>query len=835
MCREAGKAADQQENPAAIHQGQDRAKNQVAPGEKIERGRMEEGELGPPGQEESSEEAALHYEERITRLLVTIVRLQGKMERLQQDRDREEEEDFFSDLGSESTASLPRCPSLFARRARSPSPPPPACPEEGKADLFLDVHKAVTSLENVLLWTPGGTSYPSHTLPGPSPCPAPSPGLLLPCREEEEDFFSDLGSESTASLPRCPSLFARRARSPSPPPPACPEEGKADLFLDVHKAVTSLENVLLSYRNRLPSVEAELQGCAQLAQGLEARLVALQRDGSGSTPQEAEGPPCERMTALYKERNTALRAELEAKQELLRRSKASMAAHQQERNKLQRKVQELQESLSRVETCSGGAPSPLGEGAQDSPSGAAQNSLQPPWGATSMQPAPTLPVTEIQSSLEQLHRRLEGLWGLNRLLSGALQESKTDAEQLSLLLGCQESHQTGLALALRGSERCLEAYETLLALTAAEQKPSPETGAEAPQAGASKDPNPALEKAFWILQACSIADRSSWDQDRSPQLTGSEVEAKRRLREHIGHLRAEQSSLKLPAHPPPPGLSTVAARLSAGIAAKATEGRRALQEAFPGSATPPRMEKGQLLRELHNAREALADLGTRLHLTAKAKEGLALWTHTLPAQEAACLLVIRTLQKEQRDLRGQPDPSSESSSSEEEDSGAWAPDSLPHGTLPAAVKDTEGSLARREPEALMLRVLETLARIQALKERLEGLWVDLEEKSQDYRAHEAQEMELMQDFFQAHSALLLAYQKARHKQESQVGQLETQVGLMTRRQAKQRQALLQTLRQLQDQVPAGAPTGLPRAPASEESTRDPPSDLETPSFLWSRK
>ncbi|XP_034281763.1 harmonin-binding protein USHBP1 [Pantherophis guttatus] len=709
-----------------------------------------QGELGPPGQEESGEEAALHYEESITRLLVTIVRLQGKMERLQQDR----------------------------------------------------------------------------------------------AREEEEDFFSDLGSESTTSLPRYPSLFARRTRSPPPPPPARPEEGKADLFLEVHKAVTSLENVLLSYRNRRPSVEAELQGCAQLAQGLEARLVALQRDGSGRPPQEAEGPPCERMTALYKERNAALRAELEAKQELLSRSKASMAAHQQERKKLQRKVQELQESLSRVEACSGGAPSPLREGAQDSPSGVAQNSLHPPWGATSMQPAPTLPASppaEIQNSLEQLHRRLEGLRGLNQLLSGALQESKTDAEQLSLLLGCQESHQTGLALALHGSERCLEAYETLLALTAAEQKPRPETGGEAPRAaGASKDPSPALEKASWILQGCSRADGSSWDQegvpDSSLQPTGSEAEAKQRLWERIGHLRAEQSSLKLPAHPPPPGLVAVAARLSAGIAAKATEGRRALQEALPGSAAPPRMEKGQLLRELHTAREALADLGTRLHLTAKAKQGLALWTQTLPAQEAACLLVIRTLQGEQRDLRGQPDPSSESSSSsssEEEDSGA--PNSLPQRTLPAAPKNAEGSLARREPEALMLRVLETSARIQALKERLEGLWVDLEEKSQDYRAHEAQDMELMQDFFQAHSALLLTYQKARHKQESQVGQLETQMGLMARRQAKQRQALLQTLRQLQDQVPAGAPTGLPQAPAPDESTRDPPGNLEIPSTLWSRK
>lgn len=85
------------------------------------------------------------------------------------------------------------------------------------------------------------------------------------------------------------------------------------------------------------------------------------------------------------------------------------------------------------------------------------------------------------------------------------------------------------------------------------------------------------------------------------------------------------------------------------------------------------------------------------------------------------------------------------------------------------------------------------------------------------------------------SALLLAYQKARHKQESQVGQLETQVGLMTRRQAKQRQALAQALQQLQGRVSAGAPTGPPQPPAMDESILDPPGNLEVPSFLWSRK
>lgn len=85
------------------------------------------------------------------------------------------------------------------------------------------------------------------------------------------------------------------------------------------------------------------------------------------------------------------------------------------------------------------------------------------------------------------------------------------------------------------------------------------------------------------------------------------------------------------------------------------------------------------------------------------------------------------------------------------------------------------------------------------------------------------------------SALLLAYRKARQKQETQVGQLETQVGLMTRRQARQHQALTQALHQLQDRVSAGAQTGPPRPPTMDESILDPPGNLEIPSFLWGRK
>ncbi|XP_025032205.1 Usher syndrome type-1C protein-binding protein 1 [Python bivittatus] len=862
---------------------------------------MEKQEGEPPGtedqEEESGEEALLHYEERITELLVTIARLQGKIERLQQNKAREEEN------------------------------------------------------------------------------------------------FSDLGSESTASLPRCPSLFASRTRSP-PPPPAGPEEGKADLFLDVHKAVTSLENVVLSYRSCLPSTEAELEGYPRVAEGLEAKLMKLQPGSLRPLRQEAPAPAhertvalCaggdewtnlpprgllpspggprtpayERTVALYKERNAALRAELGAKEEALRRSGASLSAYQEERSKLQRKVQQLQSSLSRVEIRSDGAPRPLGD-----PSGAAQNGLRAPQGATSIQPACTLSAsapTETHSTLEQLHRigcskeyagyklepqkckrrhsvtrtvcpprSVERLGRLNRLLSGALQESKTAAERISLLLGRQESDHTALALAARCSTALLE---DPLPVSRRGQRPlagpSPNGHNSLPclevraralgltlppghlLAGGPNRSSPALDTAYRFLQACSTASKSSREQDgireSSLELLGLEEEAKARLRECIRRLRADQGSLKLPAPQPPPGLDSVAARLNAGIGAKVAEGRRAMQEALPGPDPQPKVEKAQLLRELHAARasiassggpperlfhplscsprasragrlcapflslhrfppfaptqEALADLGTQLHLTVKEKQGLELGTHTLQAQEAACLLVIQTLQQEQQDLRGQPAPSSGSSSSGSS-SGERAPVGASRRSPPAASENADGSLGKTEPKASMLALLDTSARIRRLQDRLEALladleggsrgwkareaqemellWdffqahsADLEERSRDCKAREAQEMELLWDFFQAHSALLLAYQKARRKQESQVGKLEAQMGLMSGHQAKQRQALMRTLRQLQDRVPVGAPTGLPQAPVLDMRMLDPPGSLEATSFFTEEK
>nr|XP_028569804.1 Usher syndrome type-1C protein-binding protein 1 isoform X2 [Podarcis muralis] len=658
---------------------------------------------------------------------------------------------------------------------------------------------------------------------------------------EDDDLCSDLCSEYTASLPRC-SLPFPNPTAALPPPAAHPERG--DLFLDVHKAVTSLENTVFAHRSRLPSAKAELEGCLEPMKGLEESLRRFQGSEKDPWPQPdpeaqmsgagflADGMSIyEREIALYEERNAVLREELEGRDGELDRSKAALCAYQEERDKLQRKVKDLQGALSEMEALPYGATSPVREkeslGLQD-PLVAAPNFACCFRGAPSAHPACCLhpgqgpppeetPAKDMEDQRQELRGFTEKLQGLNQLLSATLQESKGDMEGISLLLGQRESEETALRLAVRCSERCLEAYEVLLSLTATKLHPETEAGGEEGglcHAGRLSEVKLAvLGEAYRSLRRCGkdVSGKpglSCLDQ-RLSELRRSEEGDRKVLRGYIRRLREEQASLKLPPCRPPPGPDSAAARITSRIGTKVAAVQKALRETLPSEAAQPRMEKTRLLQELQEAREALGDLNTRLHLTEKEKQRLALQMYTFRAQEAACLLMARILQGERDELRGQQTAStgSSSSSSGEDSSEDLAPICTSKRNASRSSEDRGVEQSGEEGKMEALRFLNTLrcvnGRIGQLKDRISSLLAELEERSQDSRAQEAQQMELTRDFFKAHSALVLAYQNGRKKQEAQLHQLETQISLMGQRQAGQLQSLVRTLHGLEGR--AGSP------------------------------
>ncbi|XP_077188082.1 harmonin-binding protein USHBP1 [Paroedura picta] len=671
-------------------------------------------------------------------------------------------------------------------------------------------------------------------------------------KAREDEDFSDLGSDYTASLPRCPWRSPNLALAL--PPPVSREEGHADLFLDVHKAMTSLENAVLSCRSRIPSTEVELEGCPQVAevcQSLGQGLQTFQGDNKELLPQlhsqeeaSVTGLPPEEISkykremALYEQRNAALRVALEGKDEALRRSETTLCAYQEERDKLQRKVKELQDAVGRFENRVDRLASLDQEGGlwglQD-PVAVAQNllhcfqrssSTHPMFSLFSHQGPMETHTKEMDAQVQQLHGFVEKLKCLNQLLSAVLQECKSDSEHLSMLLNRQESNTTALHLAAQYSERCAEAYEVLWSLTEAQEPPGKKSAKD------GDVPVTAPGDLGWVCHEMKMAVINeavrSWrrgdasneersgcaDFKQSSQAPSAlKVDRKEVLQEYIRRLRAEQASLKLPASRAPPRADSVAARINTAIGAKVAEVQRALCDVPPMEVASPKMEKSHLVQELQTSREALADLNIQQHLMGKEKQGLELRTYTLKAHEAACLLIIRILQGDCKKSEGQQSgpsgssSSSSSSSSSDEDLRDYIPMRTSKGTHFCSVPDAGRRQPAAEPGAQTMELCQTLARNRELKSQIQSLLRELEEELGDCRVQEMQLTELTRDFFKAHSAMVHAYRNARRKQGAQMHQLETQIGLMSRRQAAHLESLMHTLQKLESQAEGRPPPG----------------------------
>ncbi|XP_054975417.1 colorectal mutant cancer protein [Sorex araneus] len=315
----------------------------------------------------------------------------------------------------------------------------------------------------------------------------------------------------------------------------------SDLNLELQRVLTGLENVVCCRKKSSCSLSV-----AEVDRHIEQLTTASEHcDLAMKTVEEIEGvlgrdlypnlaeerSRWEKELAGLREENESLTAMLCGKEEELNRTKATMNAIREERDRLRRRVRELQTRLQSVQATGPSSPGRLtstnrpvnpstGELSTSSSSNdfpiakiaervklsktrsESSSSDRPILGseissigvsssvaehlAHSLQDCSNIQeifqtlyshgsaiseskIREFEVETERLNSRIEHLKSQNDLLTITLDECKSNAERMSMLVGKYESNATALRLALQYSEQCIEAYELLLALTDSEQ------------------------------------------------------------------------------------------------------------------------------------------------------------------------------------------------------------------------------------------------------------------------------------------------------------------------------------------------------------------------------
>ncbi|XP_053442404.1 harmonin-binding protein USHBP1 [Nycticebus coucang] len=654
-----------------------------------------------------------------------------------------------------------------------------------------------------------GTSKPRPALPPQSSGPELLGSIaevsgqdLGSWTDKETDGGSGRGQASLPEGPHEPEVEAHQA------PEAALQDresvpsgmGTPDVFQTLQNALSSLEAAAAVWRHRPPSCPGKME--------VEDRSKGV--PGPLGKQEAARG--CEQEAASLAERNTWLRLALGSREDELVRMQASLQAIWAEKETLQREVQELQDSLSRLEpfpppshsqvsgsgsgsSCSGADREPWGT--QDSISLAypllwhlqSDSSTQILGSPPSQLLSPKIHIMETQ--MEQLQGSIGKLKCFNRLLSAVLQGYKGRCEGLSMQLSQREAEATALRLALQYSEQREEAYGVLLALCEANSG----AGEEALMADLQ-----AAEKEAWrVLAREKAATDGGTLRDPQPSPEGSSVdkptpqEVAIQLQDYIQRLQERHALVKIPPEPGP----TVAPVPRAEAMVQAILGTQ------PGPALP-RLEKTQIQKDFVATRETLADVMLRLQLVRREKRGLELREAALRAQRPVHMLLLEQLQWERAQLQAGGANSSGGDSSRGGSSGdeeEWSQG--PPAVLGGSSGIDGGQVGKiRDPEKLVQELAASLTRSLGLQEELQSLREKLEQMAQKGRARQAQNAELNSDLCKAHSALVLAFRGAHRKQEEQRRKLEQQMALLETWQAKELVVLEATARAL----------GKPRSP-----------------------
>ncbi|KAL0965523.1 hypothetical protein UPYG_G00282430 [Umbra pygmaea] len=315
----------------------------------------------------------------------------------------------------------------------------------------------------------------------------------------------------------------------------------SDLNSELQRVLTGLESVLCGRKKSTCSLSvAEVdrhieqlttasEHCDLAIKTVEEIEGALGRDFYPSLSEERVR--WEKELAGLREENESLTAMLCSKEDDLNRTKATMNAIREERDRLRRRVRELQTRLQSSQAAGPSSPGrltaasrPINPSTGELSTSSSSNDIpvakvaervklsktrsesssteRPVLGseissigvssnvaehlAHSLQDCSNIQeifqtlyshgsaisenkIREFEVETERLNSRIEHLKSQNDLLTITLEECKGNAERMSMLVGKYESNATALRLALQYSEQCIEAYELLLALAESDQ------------------------------------------------------------------------------------------------------------------------------------------------------------------------------------------------------------------------------------------------------------------------------------------------------------------------------------------------------------------------------
>uniref|UniRef100_H3ANQ8 Harmonin-binding protein USHBP1 PDZ-binding domain-containing protein n=1 Tax=Latimeria chalumnae TaxID=7897 RepID=H3ANQ8_LATCH len=661
------------------------------------------------------------------------------------------------------------------------------------------------------------------------------------------------------------------------------KDNSSDLSIELQRVLTALEKTVHERKNRTLNFSNE-DGEKYMAHLSAAKeqwghavqtLQEVEREFgitfcSGLPPEEQNQWEKERNS--FKEKNSALRAFIKEKDEELTRSKVTLSTFQEERDKLQRRVKELQCSLQRFEDfpqvtpshCSSfsGVISPPGstELSHDIEGLVAKSfigssktvfymsfpiqfcikisssmySTQLPGNLIRcLQSCPGIQnlyqlfqqpryitsedrTKNFETEVDRLQRCIDQLKCQNDFLLVMLERHKNDSEKLSMLLGKHESNSTALQLALQYSEECIDAYDVLSSL------------AEIKRDGLKHQINTAAyaEYGYFAIKAGITEKPQTIESKRNMMIT----EAKRLLKE------------------PDPATDTVTCKDEDWSAAfsdihKERSSRTSDSDHVELSDNIEKHLK-EHIRKLKQDQAAvkitILELGADDGVVMPGHD-LALKTQT-PKMEKTQLLLdlmaireemlevkaqIRLTEKEKRGLeislytqRAQETACLLLIESLKSEQNEWTGSNL--CTLSSASSTAVSSKDGANKPSPLIRGLKTLEEgisscklvsslgnsKKSLKVQLQEIMASLEKETKTCMLQKKQSRELITDLLKAHSNLATAYKNAKKKYEDQMKKLEVQVAMMSERHTTQVNTLKETAMKLQVRTASSNETSL---------------------------